>query len=202
MKTRFTITQENAILSSMNFQKEACKNSYKKLIIIRGTSKKTGKATLVIYKGKSAKPIANYCYPTYERREDAVAEYKKTADSHEAYDLKKQAEKIAFNPSITIGDVYHDMWGYDQTNNTFYEVVEKCSKHYAMVREIGLSYRDDGGFMSGYSKCEPGNYVGDPFRVKMQKSGCKGGQYIKVRGYSSASLLIDKETEFTDTNYA
>lgn len=195
------MSQESAIKSATYSAVDFCINSYKGLKIIRSTDKQD-RPCLTVFRGRSAKAIANYFYRSYEAREEAIRGHKKTADSHEEWDLKKKAERKAFTPSIEVGDVYHDMWGYDQTNNTFYEVIEKCSKHFAIIREIGYSYRDGGSFMSGYSKCEPGNYVGEPFKVKIQKSGCEGGQYIKVRGYSSATLLKDIETEFTDTNYA
>lgn len=189
--------QESAIRVATSRHSDVVMNSYKNIKIIRATSPKD-KAILIVFRGKSSKPIANYFYPTYERREEAVVNHKKTADSHEEWDLKKKAEKAARPaPKSKVGDIFVNSWGYDQTNVDYYQVIERPSVHFAIVRKIGSEMVEGS---AGFDCCnllpvKDSFLEGDrnePMRVKITNYG-KGSEYIKINSYSSASTWDGRE---------
>jgi len=170
-------------------------SSYKNIKIIRATSSKD-KPILVVFRGKSSKPVANYFYNSHERREEAIKKYKETADWHEEYDLKKKAEKAARpKPQSKVGDIFVNSWGYEQTNVDYYQIIERPSAHFAIVKEIGAKMVEGS---AGRDCCNmlPMKDVflenGKEMRVKITNYG-KGSESFKVNSYSSASLWKGEE---------
>lgn len=49
----------------------------------------------------------------------------------------KKAEKLN-KYGVKVGDIFHASWGYDQTNNDFFQVVELVGKESVRVREVCL----------------------------------------------------------------
>lgn len=78
MRTKYTLTQEDAFKVYTNRLNDVVKSTHQDIIIFRATDDQD-RARLVIFKGRSAKPIANYYYPSYEKREQRIAEYKSAA---------------------------------------------------------------------------------------------------------------------------
>ena len=91
------MSQESAIKSATYSAVDFCINSYKGLKIIRSTDKQD-RPCLTVFRGRSAKAIANYFYRSYEAREEAIRGHKKTADSHEEWDLKKRNTGVSMLP--------------------------------------------------------------------------------------------------------
>ena len=127
-----------------------------------------GTPALKVYQGKSAKPVANYYYANEEKRETSVAHYKSEADRVERWkaqrkaERKKASEKVS-NENVELGTVYHGSWGYDQTNNSYYQVVGKFGRKGLVVQEIGHSVEQT-GMMSGESTPALNCFKGEPFR--------------------------------------
>ncbi len=189
--------QESAIRTSTSRHSDVVMSSYKNLKIIRATSPKD-KPVLIVFRGKSSKPIANYFYPSYERREEAIASHKKTSDSHEEYDLKKKAEKAARPaPKSEVGTIFVNSWGYDQTNVDYYQIIERPSAHFAIIRPIGSKMVEGS---AGFDSCHllPVKDLflegdrNEPKRVKITNYG-NGSEYIKINSYSSATLWKGEE---------
>jgi len=68
----------------------------------------------------------------------------------------RQERKRAVNPYKS-GDILHSSWGYDQTNNDFYQVVASKGKT-VHLRPIGAEYRST-GFMAGMTKPTPNRFL-------------------------------------------
>ena len=190
---RYTINQEDAIKSVTFNKADFCMSSYKGLKIIRSTDKKD-RPCLSVFRGRSAKTIANYYYRSYESREEAIKSHKKRADEHEEYDLKKKAEKkAAGSPQSEVGTIFVDSWGYDQTNVDYYQIIERPSKHFAIVRQISFNMVDGS---AGFDCCNvlpvKDSFCGEPFRAKLNVYS-KGSEYLKTRNYSSASVWKGEE---------
>lgn len=62
-------------------------------------------------------------------------------------------------PMPKVGDVFSSSWGYEQTNQTFFQVVGVRNKS-IVVREIGADRRYDGP-MCGHAKPLVNKFVGD-----------------------------------------
>lgn len=189
MRNRFTLTQEEAVKVHTSGAKDFCKNTYQNLIIIRSTDRKD-RPCLTIFKGRSAKPVANYYYPSYERREEAIAKWKVIADSAEELKIQRKKEKKeAGTPKSEVGTIFVDSWGYDQTNVDYYQIIERPSAHFAIVRQIGSTIVEGSQGMDCRNvMAEKDAFCGEPFRVKLTKPGYRGKdtEYFKVKSYSSA----------------
>lgn len=77
-----------------------------------------------------------YGYSTEEAARAAI-EGKPAADQPKA----KKAEKAAPKKNkfgVQVGDIFRTSWGYEQTNNDFFQVVALCGDSSVRVREVDL----------------------------------------------------------------
>lgn len=72
-----------------------------------------------------------YAKQTAER--EALAE--KLANGAKVEPAKEPAE-IVNAYGVKVGDIFHASWGYDQTNNDFFQVIKLCGKKSVRVREV------------------------------------------------------------------
>lgn len=148
-----------------------------KMVIGVQTMRGEKKPTLTAWKGRQSKPFVNYYYNTSKGRSNKLAEIKENADSREEYKAKIKAEKKAFNPYIKIGDIFYSSWGYEQTNVSFYEVIEVVGKVTAIFKEI--SQKTVEGSEEGHGMaCDvipvPGDFYGEKvYRKRVGKYGIK-----------------------------
>lgn len=145
-----------------------------------------GKFYAICYRGKAVKPTWHHSFRTEERMLANIAET--LAAEMDAADrkAKRMADRKAANASHDVkpGDVFRSSWGYDQTNIDYYQVVS-VSGQMATVRAIGCM-SEETGFMSGESVPAMGQFIGEPFRVKIQKWDIKSEPYFKVASYANA----------------
>jgi len=125
-------------------------DTYKDLEIQTWTTN-DGKMRLVIYKGKSGKPISNFILKTVEQKNAEIDYQKRNADKRFAW--KERAKEIQKNTKniFQLGDILASSWGYDQTNIDFYEVVGITAKSIKIIK-IGQSRTDEntGHYLSEY----------------------------------------------------
>lgn len=145
-----------------------------------------GKWFAMCFRGKAVKPAWHYSFRTEERMMANIAET--LAAEMDAADrkAKRMADRKAANASHDVkpGDVFRSSWGYDQTNVDYYQVVS-VSGQMATVRAIGCM-SEQTGFMSGESVPAMDQFIGEPFRVKIQKWDIKSEPYFKVASYANA----------------
>ena len=84
---------------------------------------------------------------------------------------------------VSVGDIFYNSWGYDQTNVDWYQVTRKTSKTVFMKR-IRKNYKED-GFMSG--NCVP---VKDSFVPDAQEFGKRPTRYIRQDGTESEDIWV------------
>jgi len=156
------------------------------------------KPMYAIFKGRSAKTTAHYYCHNEAQRQQSIENYKQRAKERAEYKAEKAAKRAAFVPTADVGDVFHCSWGYDQTNNDFYQVTEKLSKHYVMVQPISQEEVRQTGPDSCTVKCVPNSFHGEAFRAKVGGT-ISGSESIKVRGYDWAFKLSDVTQEFHDS---
>lgn len=125
------------------------------------------------YKGRAKKSAFYYSFKSEESRSQFVSDWmQKRSDSAEA--KKKEVKPRA----LEVGDVLYDSWGWEQTNVTYYKVLELVGSQSVKVIEIG-SVRDyDSQAMTGKCWPEPSVEIGasfvrrvsDGIRIKVNQS--------------------------------
>jgi len=146
------------------------------------TYTKDGKPILFVYKGQSGKPISRYYYRSEEHRQDAINEFKKTADSRDKYKKeKKEAQKTLVNP-FNVGDVLYSTWGYDQTNVDFYKVVGVLPKSIKIV-SVGQVLVEATGWLQETVIADPTRETGEV----MLKRVTANRKYVSINSYAVAS---------------
>ena len=140
----------------------------------------------ICYRGKASKPAWHFSFRTEEALKNKIEEtlrYEMEAADRKA---KRQAEKklACASHDVKPGDIFRCSWGYDQTNIDYYQVVS-ISGQMATVRAIGCM-SEETGFMSGESVPALGHFIGEPFRVRIQKWDVKSEPYFKAHSFANA----------------
>lgn len=107
----------------------------------------------VAYKGRQSKPCRFLAFADDERCETYLAELVKTETEAE---ICKRARREAVY-DLSVGDILFSLWGYDQTNVDFYEVVRVPSARSAVVRQATTA--SSSGYMAGVTVPKPGEFV-------------------------------------------
>ena len=113
--------------------------------------------TLKAYRGRSAKPVFYYRFSTYDKArayaDEFYAKQKASADFFAEKERKEDAARRTLKASdhFMVGDVLYTVWGYDQTNVDFYQVVEVLPKSIRIQKLIANS-SDRGGPEGGYKQ--------------------------------------------------
>lgn len=145
-----------------------------------------GKWFAICFRGKANKPTWHYSFRTEEALTAKIEETLRQEMSAAEYKAKRQADKKAACASHDVkpGDVFRASWGYDQTNIDYYQIVS-VSGQMATVRAIGCM-SEETGFMSGESVPALDHFIGEPFRVRIQKWDLKSEPYFKVYSFANA----------------
>lgn len=140
---------------------------YKDLEYIAGETKKGDRTvyTLLMFRGTSGKPCANYYYYNEKQRNDAAEYYKKFADQREEYQNNKKSPKPELVHNLKKGDLFYTSWGYDQTNYEYIVILEVRGKFATCQRTSALHMGT-----SGTSNVQEPIFCpfGDMFRMKIQ----------------------------------
>ena len=92
------------------------------------------------------------------------------------------ARYAASQPGVSIGDVFVNSWGYDQTNIDFYQVV-KITPAMVTIRQVDKKTVKSTPH-ADYVVPKPGVFKGLPMRKKVQEY--QGQALLKINGYSVA----------------
>jgi hypothetical protein len=91
----------------------------------------------------------------------------------------KTADIAPESVGVSVGTIFVDSWGYDQTNIDFYEVTGLTGAS-VRVRQIGKRETSDGPTsMTGHAVPIPGNFIGPETTKRVQVSGYDGDVFIK-----------------------
>ena len=148
----------------------------------------------IAFQGRAQKPLWHYRFKDeahFNRKVDSVIEKRK-----KTLDRKKieQEEKKQFKHNLNVGDILDSMWGYDQTNINFYQVVGTTEKSVA-IREVGQKVvKSDIGV--DYVVPVMGRFKGPK---KLKRVSQRGS--VKVNSYEYASLWDGKPKGQTAMGY-
>lgn len=127
------------------------------------------------WRGKADKPDLNNLFHSLRQAEGYVNSYvgrvaqaQETKANRAAAQLAKRAALKA-SDHWTEGDVFSNMWGYDQTNIDWYQIVEVKAKS-VVIRAINKNYKET-GFMSGNSQPRRNDFCGEPMVKQLDEAG-------------------------------
>lgn len=81
--------------------------------------------------------------------------------------VREKLKKFDARESNHLGKIFHRSWGYEQTNNDYYQVVKILSKTKALVKKCSIVTVKDLGAMS--SMVKPGEVFGDAFSCTIRE---------------------------------
>ena len=147
------------------------------------------------YSGKRNKPDFHNSYRTNEQRLAHLNKWRKNLADTLAFKAEQKAKRKARNGKghdIPIGAIFNFSWGYEQTNQNFFQVVSvtKCTVD---VREIGSKLVDgmDTGPMAGHVVADPDSFIGEPQRKRVQFTP-DGRPYLSMASYGWCDLWDGK----------
>jgi len=137
---------------------------------------KDGKLFGVAFAGKANRPLWNYRFRDRNQLDQSI---KKSVDERKGHTDKiqqRQQERKDFKHAFEVGDILYSSWGYDQTNISWFQVVESKDRS-VIVREIGSKNAGGSSVLPDVDK-----FIGSPM-VKLVKPGDR----IRINSYSTAS---------------
>lgn len=143
---------------------------------------KSGQAAAVVFAGRRQKPDWKYRFGSPEGRAKRIGEYFAAVEAQEAARAKRKAEQAARGRGVAVGDILSAVWGYDQTNIDYFEIVGLIGKSMVEIRAIGAE-SEETDWMQGKSVPVPGKYIGEVMR-KVAKNGS-----VKIDDVRSASVI-------------
>lgn len=143
-----------------------------------------GRFSLLAWIGKAHRAAHNYYFLSEKTREDylqkVISRRQAFWDSKEERKQEKLIRKKEAIKTFEVGDILYTMWGYDQTNVDFYQIIEKKNSS-VIIREIAKRTTED-GFMSGHTTALKDEFTGEPMLKRINS------EYLTITSYSSASL--------------
>ena len=133
-----------------------------------------------IFFGTQAKPVSNYVYKSAALREVAVTKAfehrRQQASTKLAYKAERKEKATAFAKSITLGDIFHYSYGYDETHHCFVQVVGIKGRH-VITRAIQQAQEDLG--YDWRHRCMPQTdaFHGEPERHLVQDGMIRIGHH-------------------------
>jgi hypothetical protein len=146
-----------------------------------------GKPAAMAFAPKAIKPAWHFYFPTEARREEKVRGFFASLRAHEERKAEEKAKRKAAGPGVEVGDIMVSMWGYDQTNVDYYEVV-KLSGCMATLRPL-KSVSVETGRDIGKCRPLPGDYKGTETLRRMVRDGyCSIASYAGARKWNTEKV--------------
>ena len=103
------------------------------------------------FDGRKFKPVFKFGFFSEKAREQRVTQYFERVRRNEGFTKAHKAKKAAPH-NLELGHVFYTMWGYEQTNINFYQVIEIKGAKTVVLREL-KQIRNATGDMQG--TCAP-----------------------------------------------
>lgn len=133
------------------------------------------------YRGRAKKAAFYSRFTSEESRTGFVAKWMgdRSANQQETEDRRKLTPR-----AVEIGDILYDSWGWEQTNVSYYKVLELVGNHSVIIIEVGHIADYDNVKMSGTCTPDIDIEIGKPFTRRVSNGTC-----IKVNSVIRASKL-------------
>lgn len=108
-------------------------------LVLRGGTDE--KPTVKMWYLKAKKPFAHYMFRSIEQRENYIETTLEKIKKHKE-SIAERKKARAGTPeqinSVTVGDIFHWSWGYEQTNCDFFQVIEKTGSTLVLKKLANL----------------------------------------------------------------
>ena len=147
----------------------------------------------MLFKGKQAKPLWHFRFKSEEKMEEYIKDEiqlkQNSFEYSENYKAEAKAKRERLAKAIKPGDIFNYSWGWEQTNQNFYQVIEKKTPYSMVVREIGYRTLEELSWASSHIRpIKDDFYEKEEFTVRLdQYGGFK-------RSCGSANLVDNPET--------
>ncbi len=156
------------------------------------------------FTGKKGKHTSYYSHTDKEKMEKFISNAVESNKRHQAdkdeWKTKRKKETQAELANVKIGDIYHASWGYEQTNNNFWQVTD-IKKSMLTLKPIGSTIVEDSESSWGSNIVTPikdGFLAGkryEPVRKRLT------GNSIRFESYMYAYKIKEDETFHNSWGY-
>ena len=104
-------------------------------------------------------------------------------------------ENKIMNNKLEVGDVLNETWGYEQTNQNFYQVTKKIGKTMVELVEVASKIVETKEY-GEYVTFDKDNFLSHKFKRKVKIMNWSGGNekpYVNLRSFSIATLTNESE---------
>jgi hypothetical protein len=134
---------------------------------------KEGVPCAMLFRGKAQKPTAWHRFQTEEKRTAFIEKFFQEIQQNIEWKRKRKEEAAkelekAYG-GLEVGAIFSSSWGYEQTNVSFYQVVEIKGKNLT-VQAIGKRIVSEGG-TSEWVVPEPEIKIGETFTKRLNSTG-------------------------------
>ena len=138
------------------------------------------------FQGRQSAPAWNYLFKNRPIMMDHITKWFANVEKSEKFrqDQKKVKQESVVNHEFRIGSVLMRMWGWEQTNVNFYEVVRLVGKQTVIFREIAQERVED-EWMQGTCVPVKGQYIGAEEKRRVYDKN-----NIRYNSYSFLSIEI------------
>lgn len=144
---------------------------------------KFGRPCAAGYKGKSLKPAFKNYFADAKGRWSRCTEWAKRLHEWERSKANRLARRNQKH-TLKVGDILKTVWGYDQTNIDYYEVVSLKGKTMVNIRKVCAACKGD-QWMQGESVPVPGKYTSEAKAYKVDGET----NTIRIASYAIASKM-------------
>jgi hypothetical protein len=129
---------------------------------------KPGQYVAAAFRGTAGKPEFHYSFQNEAAMMARITEFTRSVEADMRYRAEERAKIQAMRDSIQVkpGDVFVHVWGYDQTNVDYYQVVEVKAQS-VVIREIAQLVESSGLDMHGMCTPKVGAFVGEPLLKRL-----------------------------------
>lgn len=147
------------------------------------------------FSGSAGKPSFFYRFRSESSREQHIVEFFANEQAKKDYKRTLSEQKKAFKHTLTIGQLMHGSWGYDQTNCELWEVTALIGKCMVELRKVKCeAVPDSAGFMSESVRPLKGQYCEREAPVKAR---VKEGNYCRVNRCCSVSPTNENDKHYS-----
>jgi hypothetical protein len=167
----------------------------------------------MIWRPKATKPEANYLFRTRESREEYISGWIANYNLAQAEKAAHRAARTAKPESaqeVTVGTVFVNSWGWEQTNVDYYEVVAVRGKMVDLRPIASEEVAGSQGFMCATVKPVRGAFLDSQSSYEMRKPNGETKDVLRKRvlyrsdgepylsfEYGCGSLVKDDQTNYS-----
>lgn len=138
------------------------------------------------FAGKAVRPTFHFYFRSEQSRNEYITKWVQGLEAKATARAARANERKTDTHGLVKGSILYASWGFEQTNVDWYETVSVISDKTIELRQIAASVKTDEhlGAMSGYSRPEPGHYIGGVMRKRATSHGVRLTSFSHARPWN------------------